>query len=191
MIFAVMGSQGSGKSTVLSELSKRGHNVVSRKASRSILEEWGVTLSRVNNDRDLITKFQDEILARKVADDMQYASSTEVWFTERTFADLFTYALISIGKDNEFSDWLNGYYKACEQAQDNYDAIFYLQGGLFAVEADGVRGANQHYAHMVDIVMADIAKGMTSRTVPLYEVNITDLQQRVDFIERNALRLAR
>jgi predicted ATPase len=190
MIVAVMGSQGSGKSTVLAELEKRGHNVVSRKTSRSILEEWGVTLSQVNNDRELTIRFQDEIRDRKIQDDMQHKiGSEEIWFTERTFADLFTYALIAVGKDNEFSDWLNEYYAACRYSQNCYDGIFYLKGGLFAVAADGVRGANQHYARMVDIVMEDITTGMNYDRTPLYKVDIVDLQARVDFIESTALRL--
>jgi intracellular sulfur oxidation DsrE/DsrF family protein len=79
----------------------------------------------------------------------------------------------------------------CETAQSFYDGIFYLKGGLFEVEHDGVRGSNQHYARMVDVVMSDITTAMTSRSVPLHEVSITDLPQRVDFIERNALRLVK
>jgi predicted ATPase len=191
MIIAIMGSQGSGKSTVLAELEKRGYNTVARKTSRSILAEWGVTLNEVNNNPELTTKFQDEILARKRDDDFKHRESDELWFTERTFADLFTYALISLGKDNGFSQWLDQYYVMCETAQSFYDGIFYLKGGLFEVEHDGVRGSNQHYARMVDVVMSDITTAMTSRSVPLHEVSITDLPQRVDFIERNALRLVK
>lgn len=191
MIIAIMGSQGSGKTTVLQELENRGYNTVSRKTSRSILEEWGVTLSEVNNNQELTTKFQDEILSRKIQDDFEHMSAPELWFTERTFADLFTYALIALGKDNQYSDWLNGYYMACERAQSHYDGIFYLKGGLFEVEYDGVRGSNQHYSSMVDLVMYNIVEQMTSVSTPLYTITTVDLKQRVDDIEQRSLSIAR
>ena len=58
MLVAISGSQGSGKSTVLAELQKRGHNVVTRKTSRSIMSDWGVTLKQVNNDHELTLGFK-------------------------------------------------------------------------------------------------------------------------------------
>lgn len=168
MLFAISGSQGSGKSTVIEELKKRGFPVVERKTSRSIMDEWRVTLSEVNNDRELTVKFQDEILERKIQDERgAVESQSTIWFTERTYADLFTYALIAIGKDNEYSEWLNGYYDRCYKAQFTYKHNFYLTGGLFAVEKDGVRGSNQYYARMVDIVMRDVTKQMSA---PIYDV---------------------
>ena len=76
MLFAISGSQGSGKTTVINELKNRGFPVVERKTSRSILEEWGVTLSDVNNDRPLTVKFQDEILKRKREDEHEAVNDT-------------------------------------------------------------------------------------------------------------------
>ncbi len=154
MLFAISGSQGSGKSTVMNSLRDRGFPVVERKTSRSIMEEWGVTLSEVNNDRELTVKFQDEILNRKFADEKQAAlSPSTIWFTERTYADLFTYALIAIGKDNEYSKWLDEYYQRCMHYQATYSHIFYLPAGKFKVQSDGVRGANGYYSKLVDRTM--------------------------------------
>ena len=166
MLFAISGSQGSGKSTVLQSLQDKGFPVVQRKTSRSILDEWGVTLSQVNNDRELTVKFQDEILARKQADEKEAVEDlSRIWFTERTYADLFTYALIAIGKDNEYSDWMNDYFDRCKMLQESYKHNFYLRGGMFTVEADGVRGANPHYANMVDVVMKNVLDRMQSSAV--------------------------
>ena len=72
MLVAICGSQGSGKSTTLEEIKKLGFNVVERKTSRSILEDWDVTLEQVNNDQELTYKFQDEITKRKLEDEQQY-----------------------------------------------------------------------------------------------------------------------
>jgi len=162
MLFAVSGSQGSGKSSIINELQDRGFPIVKRKTSRSILKEWGVTLSEVNNDRPLTVKFQDEILKRKFEDERPAALDTSrVYFTERTYADLFTYALIALGKDNEYSDWINDYFERCRQYQATYNHIFYVPAGNFTVEHDGVRGSNIHYSQLTDRAMLDITEKMT------------------------------
>jgi len=163
MLFAISGSQGSGKTTIINELKKRGYPTVERKTSRSILEEWGVTLSEVNNDRDLTIKFQDEILERKKVDEYCATEPSRIFFTERTYADLFTYALIAIGKDNEYSEWLDDYFIRCAELQTRYSANFYLPSGQFEIEHDGVRGSNQHYGKMVDLVMRDVSARMNSQ----------------------------
>lgn len=161
MLFAISGSQGSGKSTVLQKLEEKGYPVVERKTSRSIMNEWGVTLGEINNDRPLTVKFQDEILLRKELDEHKAASDpSRIWFTERTYADLFTYALIAIGKDNEYSEWIDSYFVRCAELQKTYNHNFYLKGGLFTLEHDGVRGSNAHYSNMVDIVMKDVTSKM-------------------------------
>lgn len=160
MLFAISGSQSSGKSTVIKLLKERGFPVIERKTSRSIMKEWGVTLSDVNNDRNLTIRFQDEILQRKIDDDKKAASDTaRITFTERTLADFFTYALIAIGKDNEYSDWINDYYKRCCEAQKAYDHNFYLTQ-ISKLEHDGVRGSNKFYAKMVDVIMRDVQSQM-------------------------------
>lgn len=178
MLLAVSGSQGTGKTTVLNELANLGYKVIERKTSRSILSDWGVTLAEVNNDHDLTIKFQDEILARKLEDEAFAVNSPDVWFTERTFTDLFVYALVALGKDNEYNEWLNSYYEKCKEAQHLYSAVFYLQAGHFQPVNDGVRGINQHYSTMVDLVMSHYTGLMTPQR-NLCVVNTADLDSRV------------
>lgn len=185
MLFAVSGSQSSGKTTVLNLLKQHGYNIIERKTSRSILEEWGITLREVNNNQDLTIKFQEEIIKRKFEDEKHAVESSDIWFTERTFADLFTYALISLGKDNEFSEWLNDYFKKCKNYCKIYRSVFYLKAGVFAPVHDGVRGSNIHYSKMVDLVMYDFTRQM----FPPCDSSIVDTielvtpQERVEYIE--------
>ncbi len=161
MLFAISGSQGSGKSTVIKTIKQKGFPIIERKTSRSILDEWGVTLSEVNNDRELTVKFQDEILDRKIADDRAASADTSrIYFTERTLADFFTYALIAIGKDNEYNEWVNEYFQRCCDSQEMYSHNFYLTMLPTDIEDDGVRGSNLHYARMVDVVMRDVTERM-------------------------------
>lgn len=156
MLIAIAGSQGTGKSTLISgACSRLGIPSITRKTSRSILSDWNVTLSEVNNDRELTLKFQDEILKRKMEDEQIAANSDAIWLTERTYADLFTYSVVALGKDNHYSDWLDDYFERCKAAQSSYSAIIYLPGGFFRPVHDGVRGTNLHYSRMVDLMLEE------------------------------------
>lgn len=186
MIFAIVGSQGSGKSTVLAELKNQGYNIVERKTARSILDDWNKTLDEVNADIHLKMKFQKELVLRKIADDFDH-DDAEIWFTERTFAELFGYTVLNIGQYNECSDWLDSYYHTCTKAQNHYEGIFYLNGGLINIEDDGVRGTNQHYGKAADLVFNHFTHVMSS--APIFEIDFINLQERVDFIEQTAVNL--
>ncbi len=165
MLISISGSQGSGKSTILAKLAAAGYNVVARKTSRSILADWGYTLDQVNENNELTCKFQDEILKRKLEDDRaSYKEAYKVTFTERSFADLWTYALVAMGHNNSYSDWLDEYYRKCMAAQQIYDKVYYLRAGHFKPEHDGVRGSNRHYSRMVDLTMVDYFSQMTQPT---------------------------
>lgn len=181
MLVAISGAQGSGKSSIIQELSKT-HNVIQRKTSRSILNDWGVSLFEVNNDHDLTIKFQEEITKRKFEDEKDAIFSDELYFTERSHADLFTYALISLGKDNNYSEWIDEYFGKCVYYNQAYSHIFYIKSGLFPVEHDGVRGSNSHYSRMADLVMQDVTKRMTLPN-KLSVLNTGNFEQRVSLIK--------
>jgi len=181
MLVAISGSQGSGKSTILNRIKELGYNVVERKTSRSILADWNVTLQDVNDNPDLTIKFQNEITKRKFQDETYYATCDELWFTERTHADLMTYALVTLGKDNDYSDWLNEYYIKCMKHNQSYNLAFYLRAGHFTPVHDGVRGSNHHYSRMVDLTMLDMTQQMVHNS-KLTVIETPDLEQRVNII---------
>lgn len=164
MLVAISGSQGLGKSIYIDHLQKTGVKTIERKTSRSILSDWKVELSTVNNDRPLTLKFQDEILKRKIEDEAAAATDpNQLYVTERSFADLFTYACVAIGKDNECSDWLDAYYIKCLEAQRALAGVLYLtrEGRINGtIVNDGVRGANRHYGIMVDETMSFFTREM-------------------------------
>ncbi len=181
MLVAISGSQGSGKSTIIQEIKKMGFNVIERKTSRSILDEWNVTLQEVNNNHELTIKFQEEITKRKFEDEQHAMRDQDLWFTERTHADLFAYALVSLGKDNDYSKWLDDYYTTCMSYNQHYGAVFYLRAGMFNVVHDDVRGSNMHYSRMVDVTMLDITQQMVHNS-KLTVIETADLLQRVNII---------
>ena len=185
MLVAISGSQGSGKSTILKALEDKGFKCTSRKTSRSILTDWGVSLQDVNDDFELTLKFQDEIIKRKFQDEKHALTSRDIWFTERTYADLFTYALVTLGKDNRYTDYLREYYIQCMRLQQSYDLVYYLKAGHFTIENDGVRGAGEHYSRMVDLVMSDFTEQMTHSNV-LTKIDTPSLDQRIAIISTQA-----
>jgi len=181
MLVAIAGSQGAGKSSILAELAKQGYQTISRKTSRSILTDWNVTLDQINSDSDLTKKFQEEIIIRKFNDEIEAVHSPHVVFTERTYGDLFTYSLFSIGKYNEFNGWIDSYFKQCMMYQQSYHAVYYVTAGHFVPVADGVRAANRHYSKLVDLAMLDVTQRMTM-SKKLNIITTPNLEERVALI---------
>lgn len=183
MLIAISGSQGCGKTTTINELKKLGcYKTIDRKVSRSVQQEWGMTLAEINKDIDLTLKFQEEVLNRKVADERAAIESPDVWITERSYADYFTYSLIVLGKEPSLSDWIDQYFIRCMRLQQTYFKVFYLTAGHFAVETDPNRAAsNQHYVRMADATMLDVTKTMTAGEV-LEVIDVPGLELRTSII---------
>lgn len=184
MLYSVAGSQGSGKSTLLDALATLGYKTIQRKSSRSILTDWNVSLSEVNNNRELTLKFQDEILKRKHEDEQEAIHSKDVWFGERSFADLFTYSLVTLGKENENNEWLASYFDTCSKHQMHYKGLFYLTVGHFDIVDDGVRGAGKHYSNMIDLVMFDYTKKMLQPHQRMTIITESSVDDRVARIQK-------
>lgn len=180
MLIAISGSQGSGKTTLINELKALGYPTVGRKTARSILDEWGVTLDAVNADFALKQAFQDELVRRKYNDELEASLSPDLWFTERTFSDLFTYSLISFGQYNEYDSWLDDYFEKCKEYCLNYNHVFYITS-KFQIEKDSVRSINKHYSRMIDQIMLDITKQMIyDEKVSI--IDTADMSARVEII---------
>lgn len=183
MLVAISGSQGSGKSTLLEELTKRGYRTIKRKSARSILKDWNVTLDQVNGDHELTVEFQDEITKRKWEDEKEALRHHDsLYFTERTHADLFVYALIDLGRNNSYSTWVDRYYKTCMEHNQWYERVYYLRAGHFSIEHDGVRGSNGHYSRMVDVTMLDATQAMIHPS-KFAIIETPSLKQRADLID--------
>jgi predicted ATPase len=183
MLVAVSGSQGAGKTTIINKLIEKKFRSVKRKTSRSIQSEWNVTLEDIIRNPDLTVKFQDEILLRKMNDErLARGSNMDIVVTERTYADLFTYAVIWLGRENRFKDYLNDYYNRCMRAQQSYDLIYFIKGGHFPITFDPNRAAvSPHYGRMVDLTMFDITVQM-SHPSRVNVIDVLDADQRANII---------
>lgn len=151
MLFNISGSQGQGKSTVIKTLDEIGYKTIPNKTARNLLQNWGLSLSEVYSSAPLTVMFQEEILTRHSEVCGQYASTSMICFIERSYADIFAYALAILGPHNKYDSWLNEYYEKCKALQkQHFAASFYLTGRQATVEHDGVRSVNVHFSHLMD-----------------------------------------
>lgn len=193
MLIAISGSQGSGKTTILNEIAKLGFSVVERKTARSVMTEQfpGRTLDDIYANPTTSTLWQDAILARKIADEADARNDSKVWFTERTYADLFTYAVMAVGKNNAYSVWLDDYYDRCKLECRGYAHAFYLQGGKFNPVDDGVRGINRHYQSMIDGTLQHVSNTMMNDQYycdfRLTQIETADIDRRVHQISTKTM----
>lgn len=182
MLIALSGPQGSGKTTIVQKLHNIGYHTIQYQVARSILKDWNMTLDEVNSSVELTLKLQTEVIRRKYKTEKQAITDPNVWFTERSYIDIFGYAVIMISKSNAHSNWINDYYVECARYNTlSYSHVFYIRGGHFQAQEDGVRGINEHYNRMVDLTMLDIAKQMV---LPgkLSVIKFASLDQRISFI---------
>lgn len=180
-LVAIAGSQGSGKSTLIDAIcDKYGDRVgvVTRKTSRSVLEEWNMSLDEINDNVDLSQKFQAEILLRKIDDDIELmGAGKDIIITERTPVDFFVYTLVNIGKFNEHDEWVSSYYDDCARACAIYDHVIHLPAGKFSTVNDGVRSINPHFVNMIHLTQRhyydDLFEGR------FHDMHSVDIDQRV------------
>jgi len=181
MLFAVSGSQGSGKSTVLEGLKEKGYNVLERKISRSILADWDVSLDEVNMQPELSLRFQDEILKRKFSDEQDAVNSDDIYFTERTYMDSFVFYMYTFGSKTIFNQNINDYYQRCCEYDTNYTSVFLLPFGQFDILNDGVRNSNSLYGESIDVVLRNFLR---KSTTPLHEIEQESVSDRISYIKK-------
>jgi hypothetical protein len=188
MIIGVSGAQGQGKSTLISDCdaSNSGGRKLWLQTSRKLLIDWGYTLGDVNKYAPLKVKFQDEIIKRHEKSLIwaleQASEAKHVFLSERTFADIFTYALASIGPHNEYSNWLDEYAEKCSEAQKKYfHTVLFLQGREYVPEDDGVRSVNIHFAHLANSMILHYAETFSNND-SLLVVNVSDRKSRVQHL---------
>lgn len=153
-IISLSGAQGTGKSSCLNTLRSLGFKTIDQKTSRSILKEWNTTLHDVNKDHPTTRRFQDEILRRHYDNIQEKIDSTEIYFHERSFADVFSYGINILGPFNEYNDYMEQYYIDCKAAQQAYKHIFYLSNRpINTLLDDGVRSTGKYFGTMMDNVI--------------------------------------
>lgn len=188
MIIGISGAQGQGKSTLIKALIEGDDNGFGTpnnlQTSRKVLSEWGYSLAEVNTFMPLKIKFQEKLLERhiKALEGFTNMGDTAV-LVERTFADIFAYALLSLGPFNVHSDWLNSYAESCSWAQQKYfDGVVFLSGRTYVPEDDGVRSTNEHFANVADYLIHHYTVEF-GKTIKTRELSSPHIEDRVKYVQ--------
>lgn len=187
-LISFVGSAGSGKSTLINTLFQQKYltfETVNRKTSRSILADWNKTLNEVNQDVELFKKFQIEMINRKYNDDIALlnSNSNNIIVTERTFADLYSFALMILGHDNNNKSWLQEYYEMCKEKQQIYNTVFLLPYGHFPIHHDDIRPTNDHFNLMWSLLIEYFIKDFNmNNTYNIHNITCTNLIERCEFV---------
>ena len=132
----------------------------------------------------LKVKFQDELYKRHcdALDQVFGEDELDVFLVERTFADIFNYALVSVGPFNDYSEWLSEYFNRCMEAQQRYfSKVVLLSGRNYVPENDGVRSINQHFANLTNYVIHYYTRVFfMQRSEDVINISDPELDARVD-----------
>lgn len=135
MIIGLSGAQGGGKTSLLNELKKFGYRVDDFKVSRCVQAQFGWdNLYEVLNHPKTMMRFQEEVFAQKLKNDLKFVDSVDRVLTERTFADIYAYthswmhAFIDRGdiSVDDANKWLREYQVKCVGAQERVYAACLL-----------------------------------------------------------------
>lgn len=131
-IIGFSGAQGSGKTTTLNALSALGYKVDDFKVSRAVQEKMGYNaLQDATNNFNKMVEFQNEILTQKMAREEHLKLQDGIILTDRTFADISTYAMIW-AEDLEMKgfvdkktcqDFIFNFVEECSDYQQIYSGV--------------------------------------------------------------------
>lgn len=183
MIITISAAQGQGKTTILNNLEVSGYRIQKNTTARGIMAEWNKDLNEIYSNPPLAQQFQDEILSRQEQYDKEMIESGDLIITERSYADIFTYALFALGSINNYNEWLQEYYRKCCELQKNYKNVIFLTGRDYTPEDDGVRSINPQFGQSVDLIVEHFTNQMESRFDQIININTADLNGRLNIIK--------
>lgn len=185
MIIGISGAQGQGKSTLIKAAAENNHRFESSdiQTARTLLKKWGFSLTEVNTYIPLKVKFQDALLNEHVHVLRNLSDRSGIKLVERTFADIFTYAILSVGPFNQYANWLSDYYGKCKEAQnDLFGHVVYLSGRTYVPEDDGVRSVNPEFASLSDDCIKKYSLEFAPNERKVSLVSNDDLTARVNIL---------
>ena len=190
MIIGISGAQGQGKSTLIKaaiEQSEPPYVDMQLQTARGVLNDWGYTLDEVNGYMPLKLKYQDELFERHYEAFGYTYYQKDYFLAERSFADIYTYALASVGPFSVHSKWLNEYYEKCRKAQrEIFSHVVFLSGRVYSPEYDGVRPINTQFSDMVDFLIRKYTQEFSGNTaVMVDEPSIAGRLEELNKIVKN------
>jgi len=147
MRIAIIGSAGTGKTTLSHMLAEKIGVPLVPEFAREILAEWGFKRLR-DLDAPQMANFQREILQRKLYLEARYDS----FVSDRSTADSAVYWLLRL-VGRVASDETSYHMEKCRIALDRYDALVLLPWKGNAIERDGIRDTDPWQQFLFEIAL--------------------------------------
>lgn len=155
-VVAISGAQGTGKSTTIEVLKDSFHRKVDDfKASRSVMNSMGTSISDFSKNPQKMMEFQEQLLCAKIQNDSKlkvkhkrnpFSNRTPVVIVERSLIDLAAYAIEWTRTEEvdaySIHQWCGNYVDRCLLFnKELYSRTFLLPIGKFDMVDDGVRAS--------------------------------------------------
>lgn len=170
MLVGLCGTQGSGKTSILSELGMSAKykktRVVLNTSSRSIVAKYNIAFdASFYSDPHTIAQFQVEVLKQMCDSHYDMLSKVlddECVVTDRTYLDLDSYVHTNLGMYPEFEGFIQRYHKLCALlASICFDSIVMMPYPQFAdssVAVDSTRPTSKVHQRLIHTNMMDLVK---------------------------------
>lgn len=183
----ICGASGSGKTTLAYYISSNyGLPYINTSASR-IWPRFGFSshadsIDKSRQDPGLGHRYQMEILKQRI----NALKNQRKYVTDRSFVDLITYIIMSLGHGLEESQ-IQTIVNTCREYMSEVDGLIFTRWcNNTVLEINEHRVSNTYYQIMTDQVMNWVVRGsmnLVPHCVPILEINTWDLDERYELIK--------
>ena len=175
MRIALIGAQGTGKTTILNELKNEplfNNYEFITEVVRHFHKHYNIPISEKSTDVSQLIYFNKyfEIL-----------NLNENFVSDRSLIDVLSYTLYVKDKIPKYvTDYM---FKIIEQYIIKYDYIFYFPI-MFPVSSDGVRSNDKTFQRKIDSIMNSVIEYIEGKipNIKIYTISQLDIKDRVNFI---------
>lgn len=174
------GAAGSGKTTLVNELSKKMENTgIVKEVARDVFsffkEKFGVnSLKEIREDGKLHLRFQKMILDKQIAREKELSKKYKTVLTDRTVYDIFVYLVLrgDLSQLEAFTKYFNYRMENFEK----YDLIFvpgYIENGV----DDGLRSYDLEDRETQELLIISLLNRERWFYIP-----VMDVEKRIEFV---------
>jgi len=174
---AIIGAEGSGKTTLINALEKRIEVPVMKEYVREVMRELGHSSPVQCDDLGQMKAFQDALARKRRGLELSFQGA---FLSDRSPVDSFLYALSGVARDLESQSWLKQYHsESLRHTIESYQLLILVPHGRIGGEIafDGVRSTLWFNALMMHYLFIG---ALPEFGVDHYTVRYTALEDRVE-----------
>lgn len=170
---AISGSDGTGKTTLVNEISKRFNVPIVPEFARDVAEEMNIP-DLAGMSPSLAYSFQLEVMDRKIKEEQKHES----FIADRCTADNLAYYTRQCSRD--LPDAANSHYvDMCLENLKKYDKIFLLMPNSIPLCDDGFRSTKKYHLYGIYCLIRGILEDAKAKYEVIQE---SDMEKRIKTI---------